>query len=561
MGGLGLLLVCLTVYLPGLWVIPPVDRDESRFAQASRQMSETGDFIVPRVQDRPRLNKPPLIYWLQCASVAVFGDEPGQYVHGNIWVFRVPSVLAAIGSVLITWRIGLRLFDARAAWLGAAMLAISPMVVWDAHQARADQLLLVCTCAAQWALLVVWKPGESRSSLAAASAFWIAVGAGVLAKGPITPLVSGSTILTLSLINRDRRWIRRLKPLVGLAILAAVVLPWVGAVGQRVGWGEYLRIVADETVGRSTSPKENHWFPPGFHMVLLPVLLWPGSLLTGLAFGRSVSRAFPATAARKPIWKRLAGTAGDPTSRFLLAWIVPVWIFFELISTKLPHYTMPLYPALALMSARAVFAAEAGKVGGVEKRSSRLGFALWVVIGAAATIGLSLAVLLGGRLSPDQPWRPLLSGLGMPAALIIVCLVAAARLLAKRRFFRAQVMGMLVVVIWGATFLQVILPNASNFWITPRIVAAVPPESRIGATGFVEDSLIFTTRGHAVRLSGGQMDSASFDGLDFVLSPEEQALSPAAESRLGEPVARVKGLNYANGKRVDVQIRPTGPVE
>src|SRR5437868_6256508 len=96
-GGIGLILLCLSVYLPGILRIPPVDRDESRFAQASRTMLESGDFIVPRIGNTPRLNKPPLIYWLQCASAALLGDDPGpdgmgKWGNGNIVVFRLPSV-------------------------------------------------------------------------------------------------------------------------------------------------------------------------------------------------------------------------------------------------------------------------------------------------------------------------------------------------------------------------------------------------------------------------------------------------------------------------------------
>lgn len=144
------MVICLTVYLPGLASIPPIDRDESRFAQASRQMFESralppaeqdddlhsGGLTIPRVQDRDRLSKPPLIYWLQAAGAAAFtGGDPGR---DAIWMYRVPSLVAAMLTVLATWRIGVSMFDPRAAWLGAAMLGVSPVFVWEAHQARAD---------------------------------------------------------------------------------------------------------------------------------------------------------------------------------------------------------------------------------------------------------------------------------------------------------------------------------------------------------------------------------------------------------------------------------------
>ena len=198
-GGVVLLLICLAVYVPGLFTLPPVDRDESRFAQASRQMFESGDFAVPRVQDRPRLNKPPLIYWVQCGSLAIFGDHGRE--NEGIWVYRLPSALCAIGTVILTWRLGRKLFDPRAAWLGAAFLAVCPMVVWDAHQARADQLLLLTVVGSQFALWhVIDAHRRGRGTLGWALVFWLAIGAGIMAKGPITPMIAGLTAITVSLM-------------------------------------------------------------------------------------------------------------------------------------------------------------------------------------------------------------------------------------------------------------------------------------------------------------------------------------------------------------------------
>jgi len=565
-GGLGLLLMCLTVYLPGLVAIPPVDRDESRFAHAARQMLETGDYVVPRRagdggMGGVRLNKPPLIYWLQCASAATFGDAPGRYANANIWVFRLPSVLCAIGAVLLTWRMGLSMFDARAAFLGAAMLAICPMVVWDAHQARADQLLLLTVTATQWALLRVWRDdagpgvGVHRKSWARAMIFWACIGAGVMAKGPITPLIAAMTIAMLSITTRDWRWIGRLRPFAGLALVIVMVAPWVVLVAQRVGWESYVRIVYDETIGRSASPRENHWFPPGFHAVLFPVLFWPGSLLTGLGLARAFRRGF---GGRAGLWSRLRNAAGDPASRFMLCWIVPAWIFFELISTKLPHYTMPLYPAIALLSARAVFAAEAGRLADVSKRMSRMGFSIWVIIGIAATLGLSGLVLSAGRLDAAESWLVTLRGLGFPAAVIVAGLIAAARALQPGRFVRAQVWGMAIVMVWGATFLQVILPRAQNVWVTPRVAELLGADATLGAVGYVEDSLIFTTRGRTIRLSREAFERGEFGGAEMVLYPAEMVLSARAAAMLGPPRGRVRGFNYSNGKSVDLIMSPTG---
>src|SRR4051812_4644375 len=128
--GLLLVAICLAVYLPGFTSIPVVDRDEARFAQASRQMLESGDYVVPRVQGRPRLNKPPLIYWLQSASARAMTS--GDAAKDAIWMYRVPSLLTAILAVLLTWAMGCSMFGrpgtATIGWMGAAILAVSPVM-------------------------------------------------------------------------------------------------------------------------------------------------------------------------------------------------------------------------------------------------------------------------------------------------------------------------------------------------------------------------------------------------------------------------------------------------
>lgn len=516
-------------------------------------MFESGDYVLPRVQDRPRLNKPPLIYWLQCGSVAIFGDGPGQYVNANIWVFRVPSVLCAIGTLLITWRIGLRVFDPRAAALGAALLAVCPMVVWDAHQARADQSLLLMTTAAMWGLLRAWLARGTDTG--ACVVFWLAIGLGVLAKGPVTPLVAGLTAVALGLSTGRWAWLARLRPVLGTLAVCAIVGPWVALLGERVGWSEFGRTVVSETLGRSTSPKENHWFPPGFHLVLFSALFWPGSLLTGLAFGRAAARAFPpgvrATDAGRwtRLRHRLCQRAGDPRSKFLICWIVPAWVFFELISTKLPHYVMPLYPALALVSARGVLAAECGRVPGVRKVGSKIGFGIWVAIGAGAMIGLSIVVLIAGRVDADAGWFDPSRGLWLPGAVLVVGLIAAARAVQRGQMMRAQVWGVAMAVVWGATFLQTVLPSAGRLWISRRIAEQTGGAAVINASKFREDSLIFVHRGRVERADDAAAAVADTSGRMVLMQPEDSARAAA-----GVRVVTIEGWNYSNGKPVRVLV-------
>src|SRR5438874_11470632 len=97
---------CLFLYLPGMSAIPPLDRDQARFAQATRQMLETGDFLRIRFQDEARNKKPAGIYWLQAASVAAFSTAEST----AIWPYRLPSVVAALIAALLVFAIGSGLF-------------------------------------------------------------------------------------------------------------------------------------------------------------------------------------------------------------------------------------------------------------------------------------------------------------------------------------------------------------------------------------------------------------------------------------------------------------------
>jgi hypothetical protein len=133
-----LCLLCLILYAPGLASIPSVDRDEARFAQATRQMLETGDFIRIRFQEEARNKKPIGIHWLQAAAVALF-SMPGSTA---IWPYRLPSALAATIAVLFTSVLGATLLSSRrAGFVAGPTMASALVLVVEAHLAKTDATL------------------------------------------------------------------------------------------------------------------------------------------------------------------------------------------------------------------------------------------------------------------------------------------------------------------------------------------------------------------------------------------------------------------------------------
>src|SRR2546421_1725904 len=185
-----LLIVALLGFLPGLFSIPPIDRDEARFAQATKQMVESGDYIDIRFQDEVRYKKPIGIYWLQAAVVKTASALGFSGALTTIWLYRIPSLVGAIGAVLLTYWTAVAFVSRRAAMLAGLMIASCVLLSIERLLAKTDAMLLMTVVAAMGAMARAYLP-QQRERLDAAGAwttaavFWTAIAAGVLLKGPL----------------------------------------------------------------------------------------------------------------------------------------------------------------------------------------------------------------------------------------------------------------------------------------------------------------------------------------------------------------------------------------
>ena len=330
-----LFLVALALFLPGFTQLPPTDRDESRYLVTSERMAETGDVIDLRYQELPRYLQPAGVYWLQSAATTLF-DSPN---HTKVWVYRLPSLLAALAVVLATGFAGARLFGRTTGLAAALLLAGCFSLNFEARIAKTDAALLAAITAAQLAMMRAYlSPLAGRLN---AVLFWAALGVGLMIKGPVIVLVSGTTFAALAIWNRGASWAKRLRPAWGWLITLAVALPWYVAIGVKTDGDFYQRALMKNFLGKAGDSEQGHKGPFGYHFALLIVTLWPGSLLLFRAVGFA--------------WRERV----SPPIRFLLCWIIPSWILFELVATKLPHYVLPTFPALALLAAAALFAPDA----------------------------------------------------------------------------------------------------------------------------------------------------------------------------------------------------------
>ena len=327
-----LILLTLAALLPGIAALPPVDRDEPRYMQASRQMVDSGDYVDIRFQDVSRYKKPIGIYWLQSAVV----KASGMGADAPAWVYRLVSVFAGIVSVCAIFAIGRSLFGERAGWIAGIALAGIFGLAFEGRIAKTDATLLAAALFAQGALAHIYVASRQARvpSRAAFWLFWIAQGAALLIKGPIILLMSLLTILALGLFGRHWRWLRALKPLPGVAVMALIAAPWIIAISLKVGWSFWQESVGKDMLGKAVSGQESHGFPPGYYFLTYSLMLWPFGAMA-LQGGLAALNRFRT----------------DPRLAFMLAWYIPWWIFCEILPTKLPHYMLPAYPALLLLMA------------------------------------------------------------------------------------------------------------------------------------------------------------------------------------------------------------------
>jgi 4-amino-4-deoxy-L-arabinose transferase-like glycosyltransferase len=335
-----LVIASLLAFLPGVFQIPPIDRDEPHFAQKAKQMLETGDYVDLRFQDEAHYTKPVGMYWLQAATVKTAEALGVPDARLTIWLYRLPSLFGAAGAVLATYWCALAFVGRRSAALAALMMVGSILLGAEARLARADAMLLftVVTAMSVLARAYLFSRDDkiARPGWALLAVFWTALAAGILAKGLVIVMIVGLTGLTLSIIDRSLRWIQALRPLYGVVWLVVLVLPWFIAIYARTGNAFLVDSVVHDTLGKIANSQESHGAPPGYYLVLFFATFFPGCILAGLAA--------PA------VWAKRR----EAPVRFLLAWLVPSWLVFELSVTKLPHYVMPLYPAIAILTAGAV---------------------------------------------------------------------------------------------------------------------------------------------------------------------------------------------------------------
>jgi 4-amino-4-deoxy-L-arabinose transferase-like glycosyltransferase len=455
----------------------------------------------------------------------------------TIWLYRLPSLAGAMFSVLLTYWAALAFVGRRAAVVAALMMASSFLLGVEARLAKTDAMLLFTCIAAMGALARIYlasqREPETKIAWSQPAILWTAIAGGVLLKGPVILLFVGLTAIVLSISDRSARWLWALRPVAGFLWVILLVSPWFVAIVAKSGDRFFVEALGHDMLGKVASGQEAHGAPPGFYFLLFWVTFWPGSVLAGLA--------------TPTVWK----ARREPGTRFLLAWLIPSWLVFEAVMTKLPHYVLPLYAAIAILIAGVL------ESGGLSKsRWMVRGTIGWFLFPALIAIATLVIFIMFGRDLGLVAWP--FSALAVISGLFAWWLYDVDG--AERSLLRGMIASILVAItVYAITFplLPTLFPSAM---IADEIHATDCEQPRVASTfAYQEPSLVFLlgtdTRftdgvGAADFLRSGPCHFALIDPRSersFVQRADSIALRYSL-------IQRIEGYNISIGKPVSMTV-------
>ena len=520
----------MAAVLPGLIFMPVLDRDEARFAEASAQMLETRDLVSINFQDQPRFKKPVGIHWLQTAAVTVASSVEKR----QIWAYRLPSLLGAMAAAAACAWGGAALFGARSGALAGAMLGLSLILSTEGLMATADAVLCgaISWMMAALARIYAASRGEGIARAGTKTLFWLGLAVSILVKGPIGPMVAALTILSLWAWDRRAMWVGGLGWGWGIALVLLLNAPWAMAITVTTDGAFWSGAVMGDMLSKLQGGRESHGALPGLHAVLAALLLFPASVLLPAALVHG--------------WKTRASIG----VRFALCWLVPAWIVFELAPTKLPHYPLPLYGALAWLMAAAL-----------EHPIGRISRYVGAGLGAlAGGLLAAAAIVLAMRYDGSLVWAAIAAVLIGGSTLAAVVLI-----LFKRRSLIALGAAAALGLLGHDVLTAGLAPSLKSLWVSKNAAlalrhAGIDPRNGVtpgpvAVAGYPEPSLVFLLGTHTELGDGHTAAEAISDGRPAIVEARQLAGFLAGLKALdasAAAVGEVKGLDYSKGKTVDL---------
>ncbi len=545
----------LIFILPGFYSLPPLDRDEARFAQASRQMLESGDYITIKFQEELRSKKPIGIYWIQSFSAKIFGKD-------KIFSYRIPNILASLMICILMGCFSFSLlyyYTSHALPISYSLAILSSLLLFsttgfsiEIRQAKTDTFLLLICLLQQWLILKIYTYGKFEWNLYEKNRiswfsrfFWVVLSIGILIKGPISPLLAFSTIFCLISLDRvvekkwDLSWLSIFLWIQGAFIISIIVLPWVFLAWQKTDGALIIDALNQDFFSKIISGQENHGAPPGSHSLALLFTFWPCAILLPFA-GRACLD-----------WSH------QYIIRFLISWIVPFWLIMEIIPTKLPHYILPTFPALIMLILIGLSSPASGK--------SLLKFCgrIFQLLAGLATV-LLFIIFICISIYFSSKYFHFFLGLGIGVFSIISFLMGFIFILNYCKYKLVPLFCMAFFAgISYSLFLGLLVPNLDKIHLSSNISTYIkslnPRPEVIVASGYHEPSLVFLLGKDTMLITANEAAMVLAEGGNVIaiIEDKEKISFENSLKQLNEKfkeIERISGYNLAKGEKTSIGI-------
>jgi 4-amino-4-deoxy-L-arabinose transferase-like glycosyltransferase len=429
------------------------------------------------------------------------------------------------------------------AWLGAALMATSLLLTAESTMATTDACQLACAMGAMGVLLRVWLAARdpSRPPVTTRTVLlgWAAFAFGILIKGPVVPGVAAMTILALIAWERGQwRWLAGTRPLLGVPLMLAIVLPWGIAILLASHGAFYEQSLGQDFAAKLAGGQESHGAPPGLYLALVTLTFWPAILFVVPGLGAAIRRR------------------ADPAILFLLAWAGASWLMFEVVPTKLPNYVLPAYPPLAMLGALWMLTPRDPS----ERRWQPVLFYLAAAQFAVVALALTAAPMFARLYGAPLGFSHAMTGVAFVGlALCLAALVAYLR--------RSKALAFALAALSTFVFYPVITagaaPRMEMIWVSPRAAALIAKYAKPGdpppaLAGYTEPSMMFLL-GSETRLTDGR-GAAEIGADQGGLALIDDAERPRFLAHLAEletdavRLDQLRGFNYTRGKVVHLTL-------
>ncbi|MEH2355842.1 ArnT family glycosyltransferase [Nostoc sp.] len=546
-----------------------IDETEPLFAEASRQMFVTGDWITPFFNGDTRFDKPALIYWCQAIAYHLIGV--------NEWAVRLPSAIAAFGLVClgfytIQWYLGKQDELEQVSrpnrryltsFIAAALMALNPETIIWARTGVSDMLLTGCIASALLCFFLGYagKEGTGDWGLGTGEkfsqspipnpqslfpnkwylAFYVLIAGAILTKGPVGIVLPGLIVAAFLLyVGKVREVLREMHLLVGTLIILALSVPWYALVIWRNGWNYINSFFGYHNLERFTEVVNGHSAPWYFYLLVVLLGFAPYSVY------------LPASIIRLKFWQRSHWRSLERFQQFGLFawfWFASIFGFFSIAVTKLPSYVLPLMPAAAILVAllwndlfsdtktRQTIAVSPSPTQSISASLLRIsGWVNVVFLSILATALLNITHILGTDPAISN-FHELIEQSGLPVIACIIWLVSAvlvAGLLLSRRW--NYIIG--INLIGFVAFVIFVLTPASFFIDRERqlplrelsavILEAKQPNEELIMLGFKKPSVVFYSHIHVNYLKFPQ------EAVEHIKNKAAKGLKPSSVLLLAE---------------------------